>query len=64
MAARWVWQMTGLLLMILGMFGKFGAALTIIPDPIIGGLMVVSIGMVFMFLLNRKDTISSLVRIG
>jgi xanthine/uracil permease len=28
----------------LGMFGKFGAALTIIPDPIIGGMSVVGFG--------------------
>ena len=44
MASRWVWEMMGIMLMFLGMFGKFGAALAIIPDPIIGALQLVGLG--------------------
>ena len=34
----------GIFLVIFGVFGKFGAALTIMPDSIIGGLLLVGLG--------------------
>ena len=39
-----MWQVMSLLLIIFGMFGKVGAALTTIPEPIIGGLLLIGLG--------------------
>lgn len=45
-ASRRVFQIAGLILLIGGIIGKFGAVLTLIPDPIIGGTLTVVFGMV------------------
>ncbi|KAK3095707.1 hypothetical protein FSP39_017881 [Pinctada imbricata] len=45
-ASRRVFQVAGLILLLGGIIGKFGAALTLIPDPIIGGTLTVVFGMV------------------
>jgi len=39
-------QFGALIMIILSMFGKFGALFTTIPDPIIGGIFVVMFGMI------------------
>lgn len=44
--SRRVVQMGGLIMMILGCLGKFGALFVTIPDPVIGGLFMVTFGMV------------------
>ncbi|XP_052101655.1 solute carrier family 23 member 2-like isoform X1 [Mytilus californianus] len=45
-ASRRVFQVAGLILLIGGIIGKFGAVLTLIPDPIIGGTLTIVFGMV------------------
>ena len=47
MASRVTFTVTGIVFMLLGVFGKFGAILSCIPDPIIGGLTVVALSMLF-----------------
>jgi hypothetical protein len=42
-ASRRVLQVAGLILLVCGMIGKFGAVLTLIPDPIIGGSLSLSL---------------------
>lgn len=44
--SRMVIQATGLLMIILGIFGKFGAVFITIPDPVIGGMFLVMFGMI------------------
>ncbi|KAJ8317533.1 hypothetical protein KUTeg_005437 [Tegillarca granosa] len=45
-ASRRVFQTAGLILVVCGIVGKFGAILTLIPEPIIGGTLTVVFGMV------------------
>ncbi|XP_041370464.1 solute carrier family 23 member 2-like [Gigantopelta aegis] len=45
-ASRRVFQCAGVILIICGVIGKFGAVITLIPDPVIGGLNTVSLGLV------------------
>ncbi|XP_048745000.2 solute carrier family 23 member 2-like isoform X2 [Ostrea edulis] len=45
-ASRRVFQVAGVILLLSGIIGKFGAVLTLIPDPIIGGTLTVVFGMV------------------
>lgn len=45
-ASRRVFQVAGVTLLLSGIIGKFGAVLTLIPDPIIGGTLTVVFGMV------------------
>ncbi|AWP07865.1 putative solute carrier family 23 member 1-like [Scophthalmus maximus] len=44
--SRLVLQTTGILMIILGIFGKFGAVFITIPDPVIGGMFLVMFGMI------------------
>ncbi|CAL1594736.1 unnamed protein product [Knipowitschia caucasica] len=44
--SRLVLQATGLLMIVLGIFGKFGAVFITIPDPVIGGMFLVMFGMI------------------
>ena len=39
--------MSGVIFMLLGVIGKFGAVLTTVPDPIVGGINLVAFGLVF-----------------
>ncbi|KAL8622367.1 hypothetical protein ACOMHN_041695 [Nucella lapillus] len=43
-ASRRVFQTAGVILVLLGVLTKFGAVMTLIPDPIIGGLNAVLLG--------------------
>ncbi|XP_053406670.1 solute carrier family 23 member 2-like [Mercenaria mercenaria] len=45
-ASRAVFLTAGVILLVCGVIGKFGAVLTLIPDPIIGGTLTVLFGMV------------------
>lgn len=45
-ASRRVFQTAGLIMIVCGVIGKFGAVLTLIPEPIIGGTLTVVFGMV------------------
>ena len=47
MASRAVFLTAGFILIICGVVGKFGAVLTLIPEPIIGGTLTVLLGIVF-----------------
>ena len=40
-------QIAGVILIIMSLTGKIGAALCLIPEPVIGGLATVSLGAVF-----------------
>lgn len=44
--SRLVLQMTGVLMLVLGIFGKFGAVFITIPEPVIGGMFLVMFGMI------------------
>ncbi len=44
--SRLVLQTAGLLMIVLGLFGKFSAVFITIPDPVIGGMFLVMFGMV------------------
>ncbi|KAJ8002726.1 hypothetical protein DPEC_G00161940 [Dallia pectoralis] len=44
--SRLVLQTAGLLMILLGLFGKFGAVFITIPDPVIGGMFLVMFGMI------------------
>uniref|UniRef100_A0A7N6B2R3 Uncharacterized protein n=1 Tax=Anabas testudineus TaxID=64144 RepID=A0A7N6B2R3_ANATE len=44
--SRLVLQTTGILMIILGIFGKFGAVFITIPEPVIGGMFLVMFGMI------------------
>ncbi|XP_070828592.1 solute carrier family 23 member 2 [Chaetodon trifascialis] len=44
--SRLVLQMTGILMIVLGIFGKFGAVFITIPDPVIGGMFLIMFGMI------------------
>ena len=43
-ASKVIWQVVGVFMILLGVFGKFGAALTVLPDPIKGGLLMLGLG--------------------
>ena len=45
-ASRRVFQVAGLIMIVCGVVGKFGAILTLIPEPVIGGSLTVLFGMV------------------
>ncbi|XP_060554543.1 solute carrier family 23 member 2-like, partial [Ruditapes philippinarum] len=45
-ASRRAFQVAGLIFLICGLCGKFGALLTMLPDPVLGGIVLVSFGMV------------------
>ncbi|XP_061532463.1 solute carrier family 23 member 1 [Phycodurus eques] len=44
--SRLVLQTTGILMIVLGIFGKFGAIFITIPDPVIGGMFLIMFGMI------------------
>ncbi|XP_051238150.1 solute carrier family 23 member 2 [Dicentrarchus labrax] len=44
--SRLVLQTAGILMIVLGIFGKFGAVFITIPDPVIGGMFLVMFGMI------------------
>ncbi|XP_075062085.1 solute carrier family 23 member 1-like [Mixophyes fleayi] len=44
--SRLVMQTAGILLIILGLFGKFGAVFITVPEPVIGGMFLVMFGMI------------------
>ncbi|KAK2880500.1 hypothetical protein Q8A73_023198 [Channa argus] len=44
--SRLVLQTAGVIMIILGIFGKFGAVFITIPDPVIGGMFLVMFGMI------------------
>jgi len=46
MASRFTFQCAGLIIMFAGIFGKFGAVLSCIPSPVLGGVSLVSFGMI------------------
>lgn len=41
-----VLQFAGIFFFLVGMIGKFGAILVLIPDPVVGGLFCVMFGMI------------------
>lgn len=45
MASRMTWVCSGIMFMVLGAVGKFGAVLACVPEPVIGGLNLVALGM-------------------
>ncbi|XP_060600865.1 solute carrier family 23 member 2-like, partial [Ruditapes philippinarum] len=45
-ASRAVFLTAGIILLVSGVVGKFGAVLTIIPDPVVGGVLTVLCGMI------------------
>ena len=46
MASRVTWQVAGGVIMFAGIVGKVGAALSTIPDPVLGGVMIIGLGMI------------------
>ena len=59
MAARFTLQVVGVLLMVCGLFGKVGAVFASIPEPVIGALFLVGLGMIIsiaLSIINLIDT--------
>ncbi len=46
MGSRITRQVVGIILVVFGIIGKFGAALAVVPDPIIGGMSSVTLGII------------------
>jgi len=46
-AARFVWLLAGTICVLAGVFGKVGALLATIPEPVVGGLLIINLGLVF-----------------
>jgi len=46
MTSRATWQVAGLIFMAAGTFGKKFAVFASMPDPVVGGLLVIGLGMV------------------
>ena len=46
MGSRITWVVSGAGLMVLGVLGKFGAMLACLPDPVLGGINIATIGMI------------------
>ena len=51
MGSRRVVQVGGVLMILLGCLGKFGALFVTIPDPVVGGVFMVTFG-IFLLLLT------------
>merc|ERR1712004_256329 len=51
-ASNFVWIVAGVICLVLGVVGKFGAALAMVPEPVVGGLLIIGMGMVFTAALN------------
>ena len=47
MGSRRVVQVGGVLMILLGCLGKFGALFVTIPDPVVGGVFMVTFGVCF-----------------
>ena len=45
--SRITWLGAGIIYIVVGLIGKFGAILTCLPDPIIGGSQLLTIGLIF-----------------
>jgi len=45
-ASRATLQITGIMMIVLGIFTKFGAILATIPDPLVGGILTISMSIV------------------
>lgn len=45
-ASRSAFQAAGLIFIACGLCGKFGAVLTLLPNPVLGGIILISFGMV------------------
>ncbi|XP_060081994.1 solute carrier family 23 member 1-like [Ylistrum balloti] len=45
-ASRGAFVAAGIIFLLSGVFGKFGAILVMLPDPVLGGIVVISFGMV------------------
>ncbi|KAI0222353.1 Solute carrier family 23 member 2, partial [Lamellibrachia satsuma] len=57
MAARFTWQVVGVLLIVCGLFGKVGAVLASIPEPVIGALILIGLGMIISIALSNINLI-------
>ena len=46
MASRFTYQIASVIFVLCGVFGKIGGAMATCPDPVIGAMMIVAMGMV------------------
>ena len=46
-ASRISWQLTGVIFILAAIFGKVGGILALVPEPIVGGMLIVACGMIF-----------------
>ena len=46
MASRYGWIIVTVVIMFFGIIGKFGAALSMCPEPVIGGFNIIGLGMI------------------
>ena len=47
MASRFTWQVGSVVFIVAGVVGKVGAILAMVPNPVVGGLIFVGLGMCF-----------------
>jgi len=52
--SRRVIQVAAILLLLFGMLGKFGALFVTIPDPVVGGVLLVMFGMPVVLCFDRN----------
>ena len=64
MGSRFVWQLAAGFFIIGGLIGKFGAAFAIVPDPIIGGILLTGYAMVLSIALSNLQVRWVLSHIG
>ena len=60
--SRFVWLITGIICLIGGIISKFGALLALVPEPVIGGVLIAFFAMIFssaITMLQRVDMTSS-----
>jgi len=58
MASRRTYQCAGVIAMLAGVMGKFGAVLACIPTPVLGGISLTSFGMITSLGLSYLDSVN------
>jgi len=57
MASRRTYQCVGVLLVVAGVMGKFGALLSCIPAPVLGGIVLILFGMIISLGLGYLESV-------
>ena len=55
MGSRVMWQVAALFFVFGGVFGKLGAVLAILPEPVVSGMMLVGLSMIFSIAISNLE---------